>query len=104
MDEVEKHQGNCSLITLGLSEKFYDTGFDLKVMPTLHPQDRNNFRQEFYKLNGRMHAFPIPTIAMINGYSISGGALFVLSHDYRIMRNDLGYLHMNEIYFGLLIQ
>ena len=104
MDEVEKHQGNCSLITLGLSEKFYSTGFDLKVMPNLHPQDRNNFRQEYYKLNGRIHAFHIPTIAMLNGYVIAGGAVFALAHDYRIMRNDFGYLHMNEIEYGLPIQ
>ena len=40
---------------------------------------------------------------MINGYAIAGGCIFALAHDYRVMRNEFGYLQMNEIELGLAL-
>jgi len=43
-------------------------------------------------LLGRMVAFSVPTVALLNGHAIAGGCLLSLTHDYRVMRNDLGFM------------
>jgi len=52
-------------------------------MKTLHPADIYNFILELIRLYGRMLAFPVPCIAMINGHAYAGGCMLSFSHDYR---------------------
>ena len=83
------------LITTG-TDKFYSTGLDisfltkkkgpLDFMNTLY----NPLLQKFLKL-------AMPTIAAINGHAYAGGMVLAMTHDFRIMRNDRGYLCMNEV-------
>jgi enoyl-CoA hydratase/carnithine racemase len=40
---------------------------------------------------------PVPTVAAIPGHASAGGALFALAHDYRVMREDSGYLVLPEV-------
>ena len=46
---------------------------------------------------GRIFAFPIPTVAALNGHAFAGGGMLALAHDFRIMRVDRGYFCLNEI-------
>jgi enoyl-CoA hydratase/carnithine racemase len=39
----------------------------------------------------------VPTVACIQGHAFAGGCLLSLVHDYRTMRNDKGWMCMNEI-------
>lgn len=63
--------------------------------------DVANFVLEFIRLLGRLLAFPVPTIALVNGYAVAGGCMFAFAHDYRIMRNDFGYLELSESKLGM---
>jgi enoyl-CoA hydratase/carnithine racemase len=42
-------------------------------------------------------AFPVPTVAAINGHAFAAGAMMALAHDFRVMRGDRGFLCLNEI-------
>ena len=73
--------------------------------PENHPDggDREVFGEEFMFLMGRVITLPIPTVCAINGHAFGAGFMFALSHDFRIMREDRGFLCANEMQLGLPI-
>ena len=58
---------------MSLNEKAFSTGLDLKYMSGRNNHDIFTLLIETQRLMGRLHAFPVPTIALINGYAIAGG-------------------------------
>ena len=73
--------------------------------PEEHPEggDREVFGKEFMYLMGRFITLPIPTICALNGHTFGAGFMFALSHDFRIMREDRGFICANEMQLGLPI-
>ncbi|MCH1551502.1 MAG: enoyl-CoA hydratase/isomerase family protein, partial [Pseudomonadales bacterium] len=57
----------------------------------------------FMEFMSRMITLPVPTVAAINGHAFGAGFMFALCHDYRIMRQDRGYMCANEIQLGMII-
>ena len=105
LDEVEQNPGATALVTTGASEKFYSNGLDLdwRNSPADHPEagDPNSFL--FMEFMSRMITLSVPTIAAVNGHAFGAGFMFALCHDYRIMREDRGYMCANEIQLGMII-
>ena len=105
LDEVESCEGAAALVTTGASEKFYSNGLDLdwRNAPADHPEagDPNSFL--FMEFMARMITLPVPTIAAVNGHAFGAGFMFALCHDYRIMREDRGYMCANEVQLGMII-
>ncbi len=105
LDQVEQSTGAAALVTTGASEKFYSNGLDLdwRQSPADHPEagDPNAFL--FMEFMARMITLPVPTIAAVNGHAFGAGFMFALCHDYRIMRQDRGYICANEIQLGMII-
>ncbi|RIA89025.1 ClpP/crotonase-like domain-containing protein [Glomus cerebriforme] len=97
LDEIERVREQedgepAALITTG-EGKFFSNGLDLE-----HAISTPGFFDDYYlKLLTRILTFPIPTVAAINGHAFAGGFMLALAHDYRVMRNDRGYLCMNEV-------
>ncbi|GBB88577.1 hypothetical protein RclHR1_15100004 [Rhizophagus clarus] len=97
LDEIEKVREQedgepATLITTG-EGKFFSNGLDLE-----HALTTPGFFDDYYlKLLIRILTFPIPTVAAINGHAFAGGFMLALAHDYRVMRNDRGFLCMNEV-------
>ncbi|KAL2070458.1 hypothetical protein VTL71DRAFT_13484 [Oculimacula yallundae] len=90
---IQKELGAASegaVVTRGQGEKFFCTGLELDET------DRNPFANTdgFYPMLHTIMDFPFPTIALINGHVFGGGVPFVLSHDYRVMNSERGYLSM----------
>lgn len=45
--------------------------------------------------------FPYPTVALLTGHTFGGACPFALSHDYRVMNADRGFICMPPVQLGL---
>jgi enoyl-CoA hydratase/carnithine racemase len=94
LDTVEQAGSPAALITTGTG-KFYSNGLDLDVM--MASGDANAYLSRVLGILGRILTFPAPTIAAVNGHAFGAGALLLLVHDVRLMREDRGFFCMPEI-------
>jgi len=46
----------------------------------------------------------MPTIALLNGHAFAGGLMLAMCHDYRIMNPERGFVCLNELDLGAVIQ
>jgi enoyl-CoA hydratase/carnithine racemase len=97
LDGVEKSSGPAALVTTGGEEKFYSNGLDLTWLVGVGEKERDQFVKSVLKLLGRLMAFPIPTVAAINGHVFAAGAMLALTHDFRVMRADRGFFCLPEV-------
>lgn len=97
LDKVENSSGPAALITTGGEEKFYSNGLDLVWLAGDGEKERPEFVKSVLKLLGRIMAFPIPTVAGINGHAFAAGAMLALAHDFRVMRADRGFFCLPEV-------
>jgi len=100
LDEVERADGPAALVTVG-EGKFYSNGLDLDWLTKQPPDDVSRFLADFEKLFARLLAFPMITVAALNGHTFAGGAMFSLAHDFRVMRSDRGYWCLPEVDLGM---
>ena len=89
---------NCrGLISTGNS-KFYSNGVDLK-----NTKDINLFLKEIENIVIDFVKLPFPTIAAINGHAYGGGLLFALSHDFRFMNEDRGWVSIPAVKLNITL-
>jgi enoyl-CoA hydratase/carnithine racemase len=97
LDEVEQSSGPAGLVTIGGEEKFYSNGLDLGWLMGEGKNEWKNFIPQVPKFLGRLMAFPVPTVAAMNGHAFAAGAMLALAHDYRVMRADRGFFCLPEV-------
>lgn len=97
LDEVEKSSGPAALVTTGGTEKFYSNGLDLAWLSGDGAREGGAFISAVLKFLGRVMAFPMPTVAAINGHAFAAGGMMAFAHDFRVMRADRGFICFNEV-------
>jgi enoyl-CoA hydratase/carnithine racemase len=97
LDEVEGSSGKAALVTVGGEPKFYSNGLDLEWMSGDGQAEAGDFVNRVLGLLGRVMAFPVPTVAAINGHAFAAGAMLALAHDFRVMRADRGFVCLPEV-------
>ena len=97
LDAVEASSGPAALVTTGGTEKFYSNGLDLAWLSGDGQSEGSKFVGDVMRFLGRLMAFPVPTVAAINGHAFAAGAMMALAHDFRVMRSDRGFMCLNEI-------
>jgi enoyl-CoA hydratase/carnithine racemase len=100
LDDIERESGPAALVTVG-EDKFYSNGLDLTWLMGEGAQEGQAFIGSFLKLIGRVLAFPVPTVAAINGHAFAGGGMIALAHDFRVMRADRGFFCLPEVDINL---
>jgi enoyl-CoA hydratase/carnithine racemase len=95
LDEVEASVGEAALVTTG-ADRFYCTGLDLEWIAS-GAEPPAAFVADVQRLFARLLAFPVATVAAINGHAFAGGCLLALAHDFRVMRADRGFICMPEV-------
>jgi enoyl-CoA hydratase/carnithine racemase len=100
LDEIEAYDGPAALVTVG-SNRFYCNGYDLEWLATVDVEARRSFIADQQALLARLLLFPVATVAAISGHAYGAGALLALAHDWRVMREDRGYLCLPEIDAGI---
>ena len=96
LDAVEGSSGPAALVTTG-TEKFYSNGLDLTWLSGEGQGEGGAFITALLRFLGRLLAFPLPTVAAINGHAFAAGGMLALAHDFRIMRADRGFFCLPEV-------
>ena len=86
----------CVVTTSALA-KFYSNGLDLA-----HAAARGDayWAGSLWALYRRLLAYPMPTVAWVNGHAFAGGLMLAMHHDYRVMSPRRGFCCLNELEFG----
>jgi enoyl-CoA hydratase/carnithine racemase len=100
LDEVEHSEGDCALVTRAHGG-FFSNGYDLTRLRSLSREAQRDFVAHHERLLGRLLVFPAPTLAVLQGHAVGGGALLALAHDWRLMRADRGFFCLPEIDAGI---
>lgn len=79
-----------AVITRGHNAKFWSTGVDQDE------RDSNPFANSdgFFPMIHTILDFPYPTVALLTGHTFGGACPFALSHDYRVMNSERGFISM----------
>lgn len=91
---------SCSTETTSTTERLI--GLRSKGLE-LEEADRNPSANSegFFPLLATIVDFPFPTVALVTGHTFGGGCPFALSHDYRVMNSERGFLSMPPVDLGL---
>jgi|SRR5688572_26694699 len=95
LDEVVACAPPRGLVTTGSGE-FFSFGFDLEWIAD-NPDAVGDLVAEMHELIARLLELPAPTVAALQLHAFAGGGLLALAHDYRVMREDRGYIGLPEI-------
>ncbi len=100
LDQAEKDKVRALVLTG--REKFFSAGLDLKLLPTLSPDQLVQALSGFGKMLERLYLFGAPTIAAAQGHALAGGLILYLTCDYRIALDDPSHQYgLNEMKNGI---
>jgi enoyl-CoA hydratase/carnithine racemase len=100
LDILEHRFPKGVVITTSSIAKFYSNGLDYENAIN----DPNFFKGSLFPLWRRLVAYPMPTLALLNGHTFAGGLMMAMAHDYRIMNPHKGFLCLNELDFGAILR
>ncbi len=101
LDRAERERPGA-LVIAGRAGVF-SAGLNLKVLPTLPPDELRRTMVAFGRSMLRVFTFPIPTVAAVTGHAIAGGAMLAFACDLRFMAEGPFRLQLNEIAIGLAL-
>ena len=93
---VEASDGPAALVTTG-GEKYFSNGLDLAWLMGPGSGQGERLVARMQTLFARWLTASFPTVAALSGHAFAAGAMFAFAHDYRVMREDRGYLCINEV-------
>lgn len=96
LDAVEASEGPAALVTVG-EGRFFSNGLDLDWLQGPGVGEGERFVARLQRLFARWLTSGVATVAALNGHAFAAGAMFAFAHDYRLMREDRGYLCINEV-------
>ncbi len=101
LDEVEKAEGPAALVTTATG-KIYNNGLDTDWLFGGGNTDKlYGYLDSVHAVYARLVAFPMPTVAAINGHAFGAGAMLATAHDFRVMRSDRGFWCLPEVNLGM---
>jgi len=101
LDQLEVNPVAGTAMVLIGEGKFFSNGLNLEVLRKLDGDGWSKFAAQMNEIHLRMLMLPFPTVAAVNGHAFAGGAFLALSCDYRIMREDRGWICISEVDAGV---
>jgi enoyl-CoA hydratase len=80
--------------------RFFSAGVDLKLVPTMSPDDQRAMVDGINRLVLGWYGFPRPVVAAVTGHAIAGGMVIALCADYRVGARE-GKLGLTELRAGV---
>lgn len=99
LDRVEREKP-AALVLAG-REGFFSPGLNVKLLPTLQPEELTRTLQSFGHTLLRVWTLGVPTVAAVTGHAVAGGLFLAFACDRRIMARGAFRLHANEHQIGL---
>ena len=96
---TEVEHGDYTALVTTAEGKIWSNGFDTPWIAA-HRDLAPETILAGERLLARMLAFPIPTVAAMQGHCFAAGMIYALAHDLRVMRADRGFLCLPEVTFG----
>lgn len=82
LDDAQADDAVRALALTGAGERAFVAGNDVAALAALDPLGAYRDMQAGQRLMQRLHEFPKPTIAMVNGYALGGGFELALACDF----------------------
>jgi enoyl-CoA hydratase/carnithine racemase len=101
LDEVEQLDGAGAVVLTG-EGKHFSLGLDLEWMVSAGRSGAEQALRDLQAVLARLLAYPLVTVAAINGHAFAGGAILSQACDQRVMRDDRGYWCLSEVDLGLV--
>ena len=95
LDTVADADGPKALVTTATG-KFFSNGLDLDWLGA-NADKFVEYVNSVHALLARPLALGVPSVAAIQGHCFAAGAMFALSHDFRVMRSDRGFFCLPEV-------
>ena len=94
MDQLEKALdgavGAKALVLTGAGDRAFVSGGDLKELSALRTEhDASSMAFRMRAICDRIAGFPTPTVAVLNGHALGGGAEFAVAADIRLAADDI---------------
>lgn len=87
-------------VVLTGSGRFFSGGADLKLVPTLGPEDQVRMARGSNELFAAFYAFPRPLVCAVNGHAVAGGLVLALCGDHRVA-GTAGSFGLTEVKVGI---
>ena len=99
--DAAKNDDRVRAVVVTGAGKFFSGGLDLKEVTA--PSPGEVFGSSFGRNDGvfALWTLPKPTVAMVNGHAIAGGAILCLACDVRIVARGEAKIGLNEVAIGL---
>jgi len=88
------------VVVTGAQEKFFSTGIHLERLMAEAVADRGSvlvFLEALRRALVTATGFPKPLVGALNGHAVAGGAILAACFDYRLMRDDYGFVRLPEV-------
>ncbi len=94
---VEKECDSAGALVITGEGKFFSNGLDLAWLGSAAAAEQQRFASDAIAVMGRLALLPLPTVAALNGHCFAAGALLAMACDYRVMREDRGWICFPEV-------
>ena len=88
------------VVVTGAQEKFFSTGIHLEwlmAQGSTNPGAVLVFLEALQRALVTATGFPKPLVGALNGHVVAGGAILAACFDYRLMRDDYGFVRLPEV-------
>lgn len=97
---LDDAEANASAIVLAGREGRFSAGFDLSVMMA-GPEPAKELLAKGSALLLRLYEFPLPVVVAATGHALAGGALLLMTGDYRVASQGAFRIGLNEVQIGM---